>query len=323
MTRISIIVPCYNLGDYLKPCLNGISKQEVGEAEYIFINDGSSDDTLIRLNEFCENRTYCKVLNQPNSGVSAARNAALSIAKGEYIYLLDGDDILTDDALRNMLAAIRNSDCDAVISEACVLKNGVEKKIPLPLPDGIYTPKEIYETAKVFPIMPQLLYRTEIIRSHNLRFDGNLRYGEVYEFTIRFFCFSKRIKVISECFFKYVMRDDSATHAPNFSKDLTIIHTLEKYNRVGIQFASLSSFKLTAYKMIMAFTYNKYVKLGLTSDEAINNIRELITDSGIKKLIKEISTSSGVPIKDRLLAYYVSLTGVHGYKLLAKFLRLI
>ena len=318
MVKISIIIPCYNLSSYINSCIEGISRQPVGKVEYIFINDGSTDDTLIQIEEFCKTKPYCKIINQPNAGVSSARNTGIKHAEGEYIYLLDGDDILTDNAISTMLDAIKDSDCDAVLSETIVLQNGSERKIPLPIADGLYTPEEIYKNVRVFPLMPQLLYRSDIIKKHNIRFDDNLKFGEVYEFTIHFFCYAKTVKVISKCFFKYVMRDNSATHIPNYSKDLSIIETLKKYKQIGKRFSSFPSFNLTAFKIVMSFTYNKYAKLGLKCSAAIENIKFLLDDNDIRNLIKEISRSTNIPIKDRLLAIYVHLSGVRGYKLLTK-----
>ena len=82
---ISVIIPCYNLGEYLDACLNSILRQGAGDVEYIFVNDGSTDGTLEKLKQFVQDKSYCKLINQSNKGVSAARNAALDISQGEYI----------------------------------------------------------------------------------------------------------------------------------------------------------------------------------------------------------------------------------------------
>lgn len=315
MVKISVIIPCYNLGEYILPCLESIGKQKIGDTEYIFVNDGSTDDTLKHIQEFCKEKSYCKIIDKTNSGVSEARNEALKIASGEYLYLLDGDDILTDNAVEQMITTVENLDCDAVLSDVIVLTDGKEKLLPLSLQDGIYTPTEVYRKVKVFPTIPQILYKREIIENQSLKFDSNLRFGEVYDFTIRFLCFSKRIKIVSECYFKYVMRKESASHIPNYQKDLSIISTLKKYNRVGVQFSSLPSFNTTSFKMVMAFTYNKYAKLRLLDDGALENIRQLLYNPEVKTLMKEVASTSS-SVKDRVLATYILMTGLKGYKFL-------
>ena len=237
MYKISVVIPCYNLGHYLDACLDSIARQPVGKVEYIFINDGSTDETLPKLKSFCEERTsYCNIIDQCNSGVSAARNAAINVCNGEYIYILDGDDILTVSSIEDMLNDIEISDADMIISNVILLKaSGEEELLRLPIKTGIYSPKELFRSVKVFPTIPQNLYRTEIVKQQRLTFDKNLKYGEVYEFTLKFLCYAKNVYVSDSCFFKYVMRGGSATHSPNFSKDLTILDTLKKYNQ-GLKF---------------------------------------------------------------------------------------
>lgn len=325
MPTISIIVPCYNLGEYLDACLESITKQDIGEVEYIFVNDGSTDSTLEKLRKFCgENGEFCKIIDKPNGGVSAARNDAIRVCKGEYIYILDGDDILTNSAVRNMLIAIEKSHADMIISDAIVLASSLEESlIELPIPTGVYSPKEFYEKVKLFPTIPQNLYRTEIIRREGLCFDSSLRYGEVYEFTIKFLCHAKDIYVSHDCFFKYVMRAMSASHKPDFTKDLSILDTLRKWNQNGVYFYKFPSFKATEFKMLMAFSYNKYVKLRLINREAVDNISTLYKDINVRKLCDDIVKSSGVPVRERLLATYFRTTGVAGYKFLVRLLKIL
>lgn len=324
MYRISIIIPCYNLGHYLDACLDSIARQPVGKVEYIFINDGSTDSTIEKLRNFCSGRvSYCKIIDKQNGGVSAARNDAIKLCKGEYIYILDGDDILTNSAVRDMLEAIDTSHADMIISDAIMLTSSLEEsRIKLPLPSGSYSPKEFYEKVKVFPTIPQNLYRTELIKRYNLFFDPSLKYGEVYEFTLKFISHAKYIYVSHNCFFKYVMRATSASHKPNFTKDLSILDTLRKCNQAGVEFYTFSSFKATEFKMLMAFSYNKYVKLKLTNKEALTNISTLYKDRNVRKLCNDIIKSSSVPVKERLLAAYFRITGVSGYRFLVTLLKI-
>lgn len=321
MVKISVIIPCYNLGIYLDNCLEGISQQEVGEVEYIFVNDGSTDDTLQKLQEFCNDKIFCRIIDQKNGGVSSARNAAISVAKGEYLYLLDGDDRLEKGAVKKMLESVDKENCDAVLSGYTILRDGIESRHKLPLNDGLYTPMEIYQNVKVFPTKTQLLYKLDIIKKQHLWFDSGLRYGEVYDFTIRFFCFAQKVKVVSDSFFKYVIRPNSATHIPNYHKDLSILDTLNRYNQAGIKFLNIPSFNVTTFKMILSFTYNKYVRLKLKDKEALSNITLLLKNANVKKLIKTVAKCSASPLKERLLATYIYLTGVRGYKFLTRLSR--
>lgn len=321
--KISIIVPCYNIANYLQPCLTSITTQPIGEVEYLFVNDGSTDETLLLLTDFCKDKPYCHLINQCNSGVSAARNAALEIAKGEYIYLLDGDDILTDGAIFAMLVCIENTSVDAVLSEVTLLKDGIFKRSRLPMHVGEYTPDALYSSCCIFPTMPNFLYRRAIIETNHIRFNRKIRLGEVYEFTIKVLAKSSKIKVTSNCFFYYVMRSSSATHKPNFLIDLTVIDTLKQYELHSNGLSRYTSFQVTAFKMLMSFTYNKYVKLGLDDKIAVSTIKIFLYNPIVRKCITKVAYAKIVPIKERTLALYVLLTGILGYKILSKIMKYI
>lgn len=314
---ISVIIPCYNLGEYIHSCIESIINQQDDDIEYVFVDDGSIDETGAILDLFCKNALNARVIHQTNKGVSGARNTALDSLTGEYVYLLDGDDILTKDAVCSMKKAIAYSP-DLIMSPVAVFKDGTINELPISIGSGVYEPKEFYKKIKVFPTMPQLLYKREIIEKYNLRFDTSISVGEVYEFTIRFLARARTIQVISDVLFYYVMRYSSATHRPNFSKDRTVVDTLEKYYLEGAKFAKFPSFNTTAFKMLMSFTYNKYAKLHLKGKEVKETLDSLLERPIVKNCVNSVAKCSDTPIRERFLAIYVKHTGVHGYKLLTK-----
>ena len=96
---LSIIIPCYNVADYLIGTIDSLRNlKDAEDCEFIFINDGSTDNTLTIIQDFEKQDNRVRVINQKNAGVSAARNAALKIAKGKYFIPLDGDDKLQPSA---------------------------------------------------------------------------------------------------------------------------------------------------------------------------------------------------------------------------------
>ena len=94
MTKISIIVPVYNVEKYLKECLDSLINQTLEDIEIICINDGSTDNSLAILEEYQKKDSRIKVFSQRNQGVSAARNLGIEKATGEYLTFLDSDDRL-------------------------------------------------------------------------------------------------------------------------------------------------------------------------------------------------------------------------------------
>lgn len=117
MTALSIIIPVYNGALYLPDCLNGLLAQKLdseGDIEIICVNDGSKDESLVILQEYASKDARIKIIDQENAGAGAARNAGLDIAKGEYLFFFDGDDILESHALQSLYKAARLSDADIV-----------------------------------------------------------------------------------------------------------------------------------------------------------------------------------------------------------------
>lgn len=102
MIKVSVVIPVFNTGRYLEECLDSVLSQSLDEIEIICVNDGSVDDSQEILNRYAENYNQITVLNQVNRGQSAARNKALSIATGKYVYFMDSDDLITSHMLEEL-----------------------------------------------------------------------------------------------------------------------------------------------------------------------------------------------------------------------------
>ncbi|HDX6328340.1 TPA: glycosyltransferase family 2 protein, partial [Campylobacter fetus] len=125
MSKISVIIPCFNARDYINECLESLLNQSLKEIEIIAINDGSSDDTIKILNEFANTDNRFIIIDQKNNGASAARNAGIEASSGEFIMFLDSDDFLSSNGILNKLYNIAlNLDADIVFGDFNYYKNG-------------------------------------------------------------------------------------------------------------------------------------------------------------------------------------------------------
>lgn len=104
MVKFSVIVPVYNIAKYLPECLDCILGQRFRDIEVIAVNDGSRDESGQILDEYSARDNRLKVIHQQNAGVSAARNAGLDVAVGEYISFIDGDDRVVDGMYEELAA---------------------------------------------------------------------------------------------------------------------------------------------------------------------------------------------------------------------------
>ena len=114
MPKFSIIIPVYNVAPYLRECLDSVLKQTCLDWEAICVDDGSTDDSGAILDEYAAHDTRFRIIHQHNAGVSAARNAALDAALGEWIGFVDADDMIDEDWLQVAEEIIRKERPDLV-----------------------------------------------------------------------------------------------------------------------------------------------------------------------------------------------------------------
>ncbi len=127
---VSIIIPTYNYAEYLAETLNSVNGQSYHDWECIIFDDGSEDETKEVAAKFVKQDDRFKYFYQKNSGVSAARNNAIKMAKGEFIQFLDGDDLLQEDKLRSQIEAFeKNKEIDIVYNEVRFFDDGKMKKL--------------------------------------------------------------------------------------------------------------------------------------------------------------------------------------------------
>ena len=110
---ISVIVPVYNVEDYLEECLESIRQQTYTDIEVILVNDGSTDGSREICEQYCERDSRFKLINQENQGLSEARNVGVRESIGEYIYFVDSDDVIKVDILETLFSFMKD-DVDIV-----------------------------------------------------------------------------------------------------------------------------------------------------------------------------------------------------------------
>ena len=121
---ISIIVPVYNVEKYLDECVCSLVEQTYSNLEIILVDDGSPDKCPAICDDWAEKDKRIRVIHKENGGLSDARNAALGIAKGEYLCFVDSDDFVSEDMCEVMLHALKTNQSDIVSTSFTTYKNG-------------------------------------------------------------------------------------------------------------------------------------------------------------------------------------------------------
>ena len=191
--NISIIIPVYNVENYLRECLDSVLQQNTESLEIICVNDGSTDGSLEVLNEYKQQYPdLITVLSQTNQGQAAARNAALDIAKGQYVAFLDSDDYYMPHAIDTILQLITNNPSVDVIYTDCAQTTSGDRFYTLPF-DKLVS-KEIvdfydweYEKYSQTPTgcVCGGVYKLAFLNQHQLRMRSGVYYeDELYIFGI-------------------------------------------------------------------------------------------------------------------------------------------
>ena len=124
MPKVSIVIPVFNTEKYLARCLNSVLSQSMPDVEAVCVNDGSTDNSSAILQEYAAKDNRIKVISQENKGQSAARNLALRMVSGEYVFFLDSDDFIHPQTLEILLKTAQKSGCSVVATEQVKIYGG-------------------------------------------------------------------------------------------------------------------------------------------------------------------------------------------------------
>ena len=125
--KVSVIIPVYNTQPWLRECLDSVLRQSLEDYEVICVDDGSTDQSGSILQEYAAQDARFQILSQSNQGQSAARNAGLKVARGEYVYFFDSDDYIEPDLLKAACQEMDSKNLDIVFFDTRVF---ADKGIP-------------------------------------------------------------------------------------------------------------------------------------------------------------------------------------------------
>ena len=206
--KISVIIPVYNTAPYLERCLDSVLQSTYRNFEIFCVNDGSTDESLSILEHYQALDDRVVVINQNNSGVSAARNHGLAHATGAYISFVDSDDWVHPQYLEYLLCAIENADishCGMVRINNDGLENEEQQISPIRILDmGKMNFGEIADHCC------GKLFRREIVEK--LKFEESISFGEDKLFTALALQTGKKIAVIDNVLYYYYNNPNSAVN---------------------------------------------------------------------------------------------------------------
>lgn len=183
-SKVSIIVPAYNVEKYIEKCIETILNQTYENIEVIVVDDGSIDKTPFILDEIAKKDNRVRIVHTKNCGVSAARNSALDIASGEYVVFVDGDDYLSCDYVEYMIDLVCKTG-----KQFCTSKNhysSINDKQVKNEKVKILSEEEAtcyFLSPDVIVYSPNCIISMNLLNTLKLRFSTSLFYGEGLTFT--------------------------------------------------------------------------------------------------------------------------------------------
>lgn len=197
---VSIIVPVYKVESYLDDCIKSIIGQSFKEFELILIDDGSPDNCPAMCDAWAEKDARLKVVHKKNGGVGSARNEGLRIASGEWVWFIDSDDTIEENALA-LLSEKFSHKPDLIIFNK--EKNEVYQK------DSRFFDEYYFKYRFGFEPWNKL-YKLSLIRDNDLWFDTEEKIGEDLLFNIQYYKYAQNYMFTDLKLYNYTVREDSA-----------------------------------------------------------------------------------------------------------------
>lgn len=226
--KISVIVPCYNCEETIGAALASILAGTVLDIEVILVNDGSSDNTSELLHELSREDGRIVVIDKENGGVSSARNAALEVARGEYIGFVDSDDIINPDMYEYLLSAMERG-ADIAECGMRLLSERGEEYVTSPECE-ISTEKGAAAEREWLSFFTgsscTKLFSRSIVG--DTRFSSDYKIGEDMLFNLMCLESSSHAIILPEAKYTYIQRDTSATHkAPTEESLMSYLYMID------------------------------------------------------------------------------------------------
>ena len=296
---VSVILPIYNVEKYLPKCIESILAQTYKNLEIILVDDGSPDNCGAICDEYAQKDNRIKVIHQKNSGVSAARNAGLAAATGEFIGFIDPDDFISPEMYEQMIETIKTANTDLCIcGYDYVDENGnCDPKRPYFIKETeTINQKEVINRFSDMPPtirhgVVNKLFKRELLKS--LKFKEGLHSSEDVFFLTEYVKNIKNASFIHKPFYKNTVRQGSATHgglsvkslAESFDAHLTMHHTAINL------YPDLKNHSLAFLLDVCTLKYNEAVaKINLISVNEKNNLKPYIMQ--MRKTIKKYAVKA-------------------------------
>ncbi len=260
---VSVVVPAYNIENYIKKCLDSLVNQTYKNLEILVIDDGSTDGTGRICDEVARKDERVKVFHRTNEGLSEARNFGISKARGEYVALVDGDDYVDEDFVKDMWEAIEEAGADIAI---CGYNTKMPRRETILGREAVK--RLLIQQENMEIVAWNKLYRRRVI--------GDIKYpkGEKYEDTLttyKILAWAEEVVYVDKALYHYVVREGSIMGASKTEERLAAREraaeeAIDYFKDEDLKKAAEVGLLLAKYAWIDAVLQNEVSKKYLTKN---------------------------------------------------------
>lgn len=301
--KVSIIVPIYNVEQFLPECVESIRNQTLKDIEIILVDDESPDNCPQMIDEYAKKDKRIVPIHQKNKWLGGARNAGLRVAKGEYIICLDADDYIAPDFCEKLFVFSKKNRCDITYFAMNITDN--DKRITsIQTGNKVFEQKSVIEKSEfekvVFPVIVKsyglnfnVCFFNRSIIDKGFLFDENIRYAEDYEAALRVYKLANSVGYLDEPLYYYRQNNESIMHVVKFERLKQIIYLFEireKFiaeNNLGTEENLFNS----AHLLIKLFIEKFPLVFGIKGKKYATKkaeIKEVLNDNNLKAAMSRI-----------------------------------
>lgn len=267
MSKVSVIVPVYNVEKYLSFCLDSLLNQTFPDIEIICVNDSSTDKSLFILERYAEFDNRIKIINRENGGLSAARNTGIEAADSEYILFVDSDDYVSPLLVENVIDIAKTHNPDYISFNNFVLMENTRKlylsfcAIDNSFENKLLTEKQL--PASILSDIPltawSKLYKTKIIKENNLKFAEGIQY-EDGPWGYEYFCACKNFVFSNTPLYFYRAAREGSIMMKKDNSVLDVLTSLKLGDEIMQKHGKFDKYKKSILKLnidLIMFHYNR------------------------------------------------------------------
>ena len=267
MIKLSIIIPVYNVEEYLEECLDSISKQTMEDIEIICIDDGSTDNSPDILENYSKKDKRIRIITKENGGQASARNLGIQEAQGEYIAFVDSDDFIEETMFEKLYTKATDNNLDIAMCKIALYDNQTEEinknawyymlGVFRDFEKDIFNHKDTKEFTCEISVTPyNKIYKKSLLKDNNILFPEGLIF-EDEKFFYDVYLRAKHVSIVNE--FLYYYRVNRKGSTVDISKESDYRDLVPIFKQIRETFKETGNYE--DYKILLA---NRFIHLELS-----------------------------------------------------------